>query len=131
MKWGNCMEIEIGKKTYELKFGLSFIEAIDNIYTQEMSGVSFSMGLEMMSTYMGLRRPTALQNVIISGTSHLNSKPSRSSIETYLEELFSEGNQEEMFKQVEVEMEQAPFLKQTMKNLKQDQQKQAKKPTKK
>lgn len=125
------MELEIGKKTYELRYGLSFIEAIDKLYTQEMSGVQFGMGLEMVSTYMGLRRPTALQNVIKAGTSHLNSKPSNDDIESYLESVFIAEKQEDVFKQVEVEMERAPFLKQTMKGLKQEENKPAKKPTKK
>lgn len=125
------MELEIGKKTYELRYGLSFIEAIDKLYTQSMSGVQFGMGLEMVSTYMGLRRPTALQNVIKAGTSHLNSRPSNDDIEAYLESVFIAEKQEDLFKQVEVEIEQAPFLKQTMKGLKQEENKQAKKPTKK
>lgn len=112
------MEIKIKDKTYELKFGLSFINEIDNLYTQEMSGVKFGMGLEMMSTYLGLKRPTALQNVIKAGLSHLDSKPSNNAIEGYLEEIYIAEKQEKLFKEVGVATEQAPFLKQTMKNLK-------------
>ena len=81
------MELTINGKNYELKFGLGFINAIDNIYTQEMHGVSFGMGLELLNTYLRLGRPTALFNVIKAGTSHLNSKPSNADIESYLEDL--------------------------------------------
>lgn len=112
------MELEIGKKTYELRFGLSFINAIDNIYTQSMSGVQFGMGLEMMSTYLGLKRPTVIFNVIKAGTSHLNSKPSNDAIERYLESVFISEKQEDLFKEIEVATEQAPFLKQTLQGLK-------------
>lgn len=111
------MNITISGKEYELKFGLSFINAMDNLYTQEMSGVQFGMGLEMMNTYLELKRPTALQNVIKAGTSHLKSVPSNEDIETYLEEVFVEGGQEELFEEVKVATEQAPFLRQTVKSL--------------
>src|SRR5699024_12344226 len=80
------MKLTINDKEYELKFGLSFINAIDNIYTQKMNGVEFGMGLEMLNTYMSLGRPTALFNVIKAGTSHLDSKPSNNDIESYLED---------------------------------------------
>lgn len=124
------MELNIGGKSYELRFGLSFISEMDNLYTQSMSGVSFGMGLEMMNTYLELRRPTALANVIKAGTSHLNTKPSNDDIEEYLADVFVKEEQEKLFKEVEVATEQAPFLKQTIKGLKQESN-QAKKPTKK
>jgi|SRR5699024_1770716 len=115
------MELTIGDKKYELKFGLSFINAIDNTYTQSMSGVEFGMGVEMLSTYMGLKRPTALYNLIKAGTSHLNSKPSNNDIEEFLENEFSEGRQEELFDRAMEAMEQAPFLKQTVQGMKEQQ----------
>lgn len=124
------MELKIGEKNYELRFGLSFIREMDMLYTQSMSGVSFGMGLEMMDTYLELRRPTALANVIKAGTSHLNTKPSNDDIEEYLADIFVKEEQEKLFKEVEVATEQAPFLKQTIKGLKQESN-QAKKPTKK
>lgn len=113
------MELTINEKVYELKFGLSFINAIDNIYTQKMHGVEFGMGLEMLNTYLGLGRPTALYNVISAGTSHLNSKPSNTDIELYLEDLAESENEdyENMFDEVGEAMKQAPFLRRTMKNL--------------
>jgi len=113
------MELKINGKDYELRFGLSFINAIDNIYTQEMHGVEFGMGLEMLNTYLGLGRATALYNVIKAGTSHLNSKPSNNDIENYLEELATADNKDydNLFDDIKGAMSQAPFLKRTMKNL--------------
>lgn len=124
------MNLEIGGKNYELRFGLSFINEIDNLYTQSMNGIEFGMGIEMMSSYLGLRRPTALNNVIKAGVSHLNSKPSNADIEAYLEGVFEAGKHEELFKEIEVATEQAPFLKQTIKGLKAEEKHQTK-PTKK
>lgn len=113
------MELTINDKKYELKFGLSFINTIDNIYTQKMNGVEFGMGLEMLNTYMSLGRPTALFNVIKAGTSHLDSKPSNNDIESYLEDLADSNvdEYENMFDEVSEAMKQAPFLRRTMKNL--------------
>lgn len=113
------MELTINDKNYELKFGLSFINTIDNIYTQKMNGVEFGMGLEMLNTYLGLGRPTALFNLIKAGTSHLDSKPSNADIESYLEDLAEKDGEkyEKMFDEVNEAMKQAPFLRLTMKNL--------------
>lgn len=119
------MELTIGKKEYQLKFGLSFINAIDNIYTQDMNGLDFGVGLEMLNTYMGLGRPTALMNAIKAGTSHMGSKPSNADIEAYLEELASsdDGRYESLFKNLTETMEQAPFLKRTLNDLNQKKEK--------
>lgn len=129
------MKMTIGGTEYELRFGLSFINGLDNIYTQEMSSVKFGMGLEMMNTYLELKRPTAIANIIKAGTSHLNSVPSNEDIETALEEVFEKGEQEKLFDDVKVAIEQAPFLRQTIKGLQpQEEKKKPKavtKPTKK
>src|SRR5699024_6811969 len=124
------MELKIGEKNYELRFGLSFIREMDMLYTQSMSGVSLGIGLQMMDIYLEIRLVTALANVIKAGISHLNTKPSNDDIEEYLADIFVKEEQEKLFKEVEVATEQAPFLKPTIKGLKQESN-QAKKPTKK
>ena len=116
------MELEIGAKQYELRFGLSFINEIDTIYTQDIDGFQFGTGLEMMQTYLGLRRPTVLYNIIKAGTSHLNSKPSNNEIEKFLEDIFISGEQEGFFERVEEAAKQAPFLSQAMKRMQAEEQ---------
>lgn len=112
------MKITINDKEYTLRFGTKFINSLDNIYSQNMNGVEFGMGMEMMQSYMGLRRPTALINVIVAGLSHLNTAPSEDKVEEYLEAVFEKGEDEKLFVEVEKSMEQAPFLKRKMKELK-------------
>lgn len=113
------MNLTINGKEYELKFGISFINAIDNMYTQDMKGIQFGMGLEMVNTYLSLGRPTAVMNVIKAGASHLNSKPSTADIESYLEELAmsDDGEYEQLFDDINEAMKQAPFLKRALKNM--------------
>lgn len=113
------MELKIGGKNYELSYGLSFINSLDNIYTQDMSGVQLGMGVEMLNTYLELGRPTALYNAIKAGTSHLNSQPANSDIERYLEDVAVEDDDkyENLFDDIKKGMEQAPFLKRALKNM--------------
>lgn len=112
------MQITINEKEYTLRFGTKFINTLDNIYSQSMNGVEFGMGIEMMQSYIGLRRPTALMNVIKAGLSHLDTVPSNDALEDYLESVFEKGDDEKLFVQVEKSMEQAPFLKRKLKELK-------------
>ena len=112
------MELEIGKKTYELQFGLSFINEMDNLYTQNMNGIDFGMGLEMMQAQIEMKRPTVLLNVIKAGTSHLNSKPSNKAIEEFLEGRAINDELGELFDEVKKAAEQAPFLKQALQQTK-------------
>ncbi len=113
------MELEIGGKKYELRFGLSFINTLDKLYVQEVRGLGLGMGIEMINTYMELGRPTAVQNAIQAGTSHLKSRPSNEDIESYLEDLAMQENDdyEKLFDELKEAMDQSPFLKRAMKNL--------------
>jgi len=117
------MELNINGKNYELRYGLSFINRIDNIYTQSMNGVEFGMGVELLSTYLGMYRATALANAISAGTSHLDSQPSKNDIESYLENLaISDTDKfEQLFDDISEGMQHAPFLRKTLENLKSNQ----------
>ena len=114
------MELDINGKKYELRYGLSFINALDNLYTQDMNGVEFGMGIEMLNAYLDLGRPTALFNAIKAGTSHLKSKPSNDGIENFLEDIAmsDDDKYEKLFDQLKEEIEQAPFLKRALQNMK-------------
>lgn len=109
------MNITINEKDYELKFGLKFINQLDKIYTQELSGIKFGMGVEMMNTYLNMKHPQALANIIKAGTSHLSSKPSNKEIEDYLEEQAVNDKLEDLFTDFLDAVNQAPFLKHKLK----------------
>lgn len=111
------MKLKINDQEYELHFGLKFINTLDNIYTQEISGVKFGMGVEMMNTYLAMKHPQALLNVIKAGTSHLNSKPTEKDIENHLEKLAVEDKLNDLFDEVQETAKQAPFLKHKMKQM--------------
>lgn len=117
------MELKIGGKEYELRFGIKFINELDNTYKQNMDGAEFGMGIEMLNAYLEMGRPTALYNAILAGTAHLKSKPSRNKVEEYLEELAMQEDEayEQLFDQMKEEIEQAPFLKRALKNMKKNQ----------
>src|SRR5690625_4351127 len=114
------MELDINGKKYELRYGLRSINALDNLYTQDMNGVEFGMGMEMLNAYLDLGRTTALLNAIKGGTSHLKSKPSNDDIENFLEDIAmsDEDKYEKLFDQLKEEIEQAPFLKRALQNMK-------------
>lgn len=114
------MKLVICGTTYELKFGISFINAIDNMYKQNVHGVEFGLGIELLNTQLEMGRPTALFNAIKAGTSHLDSKPSNHDVESYLEGLaLSDGDDyENLFDGLKESMEQAPFLKRALNQMK-------------
>ena len=120
------MKLTIGKKEYEMKFGLKFIRQIDKAYTQNIEGMEFAMGLQQLNIYMNMQNPDALYTAIKAGLSHLNTVPSNDQLEEYLEDVFVEGKDEELFKQVQEAMEQAPFLKRQIERLKKEQKKRQK-----
>lgn len=124
------MQLTIDKKDYELKFGLKFIRSLDKAYVQKIEGVEFSMGLQQANIYLNMKNVDALSVVIKAALSHLDTHPSNEQLENYLEDVFAQGKDEELFKDIQKAMEQAPFLKRQMENLKKEQKKHQKKHTK-
>jgi len=113
------MILNIGNREYELRYGIKFIETLDRLYKQDLEGIEFGLGIEMAVPYLNMQRPTALMNVIKAGTAHLNSQPSNSDIETFLEELATNDidKYEELYKEAIESMEQSPFLKSHVKRV--------------
>src|SRR5690625_4296874 len=120
------MKLTIGKKEYEMKFGLKFIRQIDKAYTQNIEGMEFAMGLQQLTIYMNMHKSDALYRDNKGGLSQLNTDPSNDQLEESLEDVFNEGKDEELFKQVQEAMEQAPFLKRQIESLKKEQKKRQK-----
>src|SRR5690625_951677 len=117
------MKLTIGQKEYELKFGLKFLRELDKAYVQKIEGMEFSMGLQQANIYLNMKHPDALNKVIKSGLSHLNSQPSNDDVEAFLEETYESGKEVKLLNDIQKAMEQAPFLKQQIKEMKKEQEK--------
>lgn len=117
------MKLTIADKEYELKFGLKFLRELDKAYVQKIEGMEFSMGLQQANIYLNMKHPDALYKVINSAVSHLNSQPSKEDIEVYLEDIYENGKETKLLTDIQKAMEQAPFLKQQLKEMKKDQKK--------
>lgn len=116
------MNLTIGGKEYELRFGMDFINTLDNIYTQEIEGMQFGMGVESLVMYLSMKNPRALYNAIKAGTSYLNSKPSNQEIEMFVTEKATKDELEQLFEAFQKALEEAPLLKPKMKQFKANQQ---------
>jgi|SRR5690625_239594 len=114
------MELTINGKDYELRFGIKAINTLDNLNKQSIEGLEFGVGVEMTNTKLSMGRPQGLVEAIKAGTSHLKSKPSTTDIEEYVEELAESDFEayDKLFNEIKEAMEQSPFLKKIMKNLK-------------
>ncbi len=112
------MKFTINGKEYQLEFGIKFIRKMDEIYTVSANGMAFGMGVESALSYIAMENPTVLYEIVRAGTSHLKNKPSNDDIEDALEKVAGEGKLEKLFKDIQKAMEEAPFLKQKIKNFK-------------
>lgn len=120
------MKLTIADKEYELKFGLKFLRELDKAYVQKIEGMEFSMGLQQANIYLNMHHADAVNIIIKSGLSHLNSYPSNDEIEAYLEEVYESGKEVQLIKDIQKAMEQAPFLKRRIKEMKKEQEKRQK-----
>ena len=114
------MNLTIGGKEYELAFGMKFINALDNIYTQSLEGMTFGMGVETLITYLNMQNPTSLYNGIKAATAHLKSKPSNEDIEEYITELAEKDKLEEMYNDFFGALEKAPLVRKKVKTVKEN-----------
>ena len=93
------MEFVIGKKTYELVFGIGFIRAMDEKYFIEQSGIKFGQGLN--KAIMGIldKNIPILADVIQAAVpSNVSEKAVEQSLEVYAVE--HEGDFDALFDEV-------------------------------
>lgn len=118
------MEIKIGKKEYELRFGVLFNHTLDTFYKQEVEGVEFGMGLNMAYVYLQMENVTGVFNVIKAATSHLKSKPTASEISQYIEERAIEDKGiTKLSNELLKAMKDSPFLSSQIKEMERGQKK--------
>lgn len=105
------MQLTIGKKTYDLKFGFGFLEEIDKRYTIDQNGFDIGIGVVSANVYLRQANPLVLKNLIQAATSEEKSKPSVKDIETYMEQLASEDKLDDLFIEFIEELGKSPFTK--------------------
>lgn len=112
------MNFEVNGKEYDLKFGLKFIRELDKSYTQKVESMEFGVGVETAMTYIQMKNPTVLYELIKASTAHLKSKPSNFHIEQELEERAENEEIDNLYQEFQEAMESSVFLKPKFKQMK-------------
>lgn len=111
------MEFKIKDKVRELKFGIGFIRRLDEVYTVDMNGIPFGMGLTMANAQLQQFNPATLSEVIrCAATGNPSLRDVDNAIEEHAEDNDGLGD---LFDEVLEELGKSPIVKDTMKRLKQ------------
>lgn len=111
------MEFKIGKKSYQLKFGLKAIRELDKEYKVDYQGLEFGMGVNLAFLNLNQKNPTALVEVISAAVSHENVR--KDSVETAIEDYAEENNGlGKLFNEILEEMGKSAVIKDTLKEFK-------------
>lgn len=105
------MNVTIGKKDYELRFGFAALDYLDHEYTIETQGYTFGQGLQIGVAYLLDHNPLALRAFIKAGTETEKSKPSNDEIEQFLMAKGDEGTLPALFDEVLGELKKQPLTK--------------------
>lgn len=113
------MILEIGKKEYELKFGLRFIRELDKQYKVDYQGLKFGMGINLAFVGLNQYNPTALVDVISCALAHLNTPPKLNKIERSIEDYADDNDGlDSLFKEVTDEMGKSSVVKDSLERFK-------------
>jgi len=107
------MLFTINGKEQELKFNIGFIRALNKVYTADMNGISFGMGLNMANVQLQQYDPSGLTEVIraaLKGKFKLETIDE--AVELYAEENDGLGG---LFEAIIEEMGKSVVVKDTMK----------------
>ena len=80
------MQLTINEKTYNVKFGVKFVRALDKDYPIEKQGLKFGMALSAKIPELYAKNIASLADIIYYGTVTESPRPSLSDVETYVEE---------------------------------------------
>ena len=80
------MQLTINEKTYNVKFGVKFVRALDKAYPIEQQGLKFGMALSSKIPELYAKNIASLADIISYGTVTESPRPSLSDVETYVEE---------------------------------------------
>lgn len=80
------MQLTINDKTYNAKFGVKFVRALDKAYPIEQQGLKFGMALSAKIPELYAKNIASLADVIYYGTVTESPRPSLAEVETFVEE---------------------------------------------
>lgn len=107
------MELDINGKKYEMYFGLDFIEYLDNAYPMKQNGVEiYGMGVVQAASYLQMRNPRVLLNLIKAATITSKGRPGESEIKKWIE---GQGDLKGLFDDFLSALETASVTKDAMK----------------
>ena len=110
------MILTINGKNYELKFGLGFLAEMNKRKPAEFEGMKTGYGaMALFNVGQFLGDPLAFYDLIRAATAEASQKPSNEELESYLEQLITEGRIEQVFSSILAEVKKSPILAYAMK----------------
>jgi hypothetical protein len=111
------MEIKIGKKNYQLKFGLKCIRELDKVYKVDTQGLQFGMGVNLAVIQLQTKSVSGLSNVIKAAISHTDDAPNIDKVDAAVEKYAEENDGlNKLFNEIQDEMGKSPVMKETLKD---------------
>lgn len=110
------MEIVINDKTYELNFGLKFLNILNNLYQNDKTPVKIDQGLLTVVTNLSLGSPNAILAIVMASTWQARPKLTEHDVEKWLEEQ----DIEELCDSFLEQFEKSSLTKATMKKIKEE-----------
>jgi len=111
------MEFKIGKKNYQLKFGVKCVRELDKVYKIDREGLEFGMGVNLAFVQLQTKSITGLSNVIKAAISHVESAPNIDKVDAAVEAYAEENDGlNKLFDEILDEMGKSPVMKETLKD---------------
>lgn len=109
------MEFKIGKKKYQLKFGLKCIRSLDKVYKIDREGLQFGMGVNLAFVQLQTQNVSGLSNIIKAAISHVDDAPNIDKVDEAVEDYAEEhGNLGKLFAEIQEEMGKSAVMKETL-----------------
>lgn len=111
------MEFKIGKKNYQLKFGVKCARELDKIYKIDREGLQFGMGVNLAFAQLNMKNISTLSNVIKAAISHVDSAPNIDKVDDAVGAYAEENDGlNKLFDEIQEEMGKSPVMKETIKD---------------
>lgn len=105
---------EIEGKTIEVVFTLDAIDALDHIYTLEMKGIKFGVGIQYAYTGLEQASPIAIANVLQAVQAGKKTRIGKKALTDF---LIENDNVEEVANALIAELKKQPLTKTTVKRM--------------
>lgn len=111
------MEFKIGKKKYQLQFGVKCVRELDKIYKIDREGLQFGMGVNLAFVQLQAKSISALANVIKAAISHIDIAPNMDKVDAAVDIYAEEnGGLGKLFDGILDGMGKSPVMEETMKD---------------